>query len=398
MDVRSAFHRLSIAKGDEWKTAFRTRFGAYEWLVTPFGLAGAPAAFQRWINQVLGNLLGVTCAAYLDDILIFSRGTLEDQWSKMHEILNRLFKAGLKLDPNKCEFASKETKYLGFIIKVGEGIKVDPEKVEAIASWDIPKDIKGVRSFLGFANFYRNFIINFATLAGPLQELKKKNATFRWSVDHQNTFNSLKRLFINAPILAMWQENRPTVLETDASGWATGGCLFQYNETGHLNPIAYFSKKLSPIECNYDIHDKELLAIIRCLEELRGELMGLESPFVTLTDHKNLQYFMTSKKLVERQIRWSQFLSEFKFKLKFRAGKHGPVPDALSRKTQDVPIEKDDPRLKERNFKLDKDDWLLSLEQNDAIDVSHFTMLPEKKIPEGNDIFINSSLQKLWIK
>ena len=107
---------------------------------------------------------------------------------------------------------------------------------------------------------------------------------------------------------------------------------------------------------------------------------------------------MTSKKLVERQIRWSQFLSEFKFKLKFRAGKHGPVPDALSRKTQDVPIEKDDPRLKERNFKLVQDDWLLSLEHNDAIDVSHFTMLQEKKIPEGNDIFINSSLQKLWIK
>ena len=197
------------------------------------------------INQVLGNLLGVTCAAYLDDIVIFSRDTLEDHWSKLHEILNRLSKAGLKLDPKKCEFASKETKYLGLIIKVGEGIKVDPEKLKAIASWDIPKDIKGVRSFLGFANFYRNFIINFATLAGPLQELTKKNATFRWTVDHQNIFNSLKRLFINAPILAMWRENRPAVLETDASGWATGDCSSQYDETGHLHPITHFFKKLS---------------------------------------------------------------------------------------------------------------------------------------------------------
>ncbi|KAI0993173.1 hypothetical protein K3495_g15011, partial [Podosphaera aphanis] len=157
VDVRSAFHRLRMAEGEEWKTAFRTRFGSFEWLVTPFGLAGAPAAFQRWINKELGDLLGETCSAYVDDVVIFSDGDLQDHWNKVNQVLDRLAKAGLKLDPNKCDFAKKEIKYLGFIVNVDEGIKVDPEKIRAIAAWEPPKNVKGVRSFLGFANFYRTF-------------------------------------------------------------------------------------------------------------------------------------------------------------------------------------------------------------------------------------------------
>lgn len=289
IDVRTAFHRLRIMAGDEWKTAFRTRFGAYEWLVTPFGLAGAPAAFQRWINQVLGNLLGVTCAVYLDDVVILTKGNLDDHWLKVKEVLSRFADAGLKLDPKKCEFAAKETKYLGFIVKVGEGIKVDPDKVKAITSWESTKDVKGVRSFLGFANFYRNFINNFATIAKPLQILTKKDVKIIWNTEHQKSFECLKSLFIIAPVMAMWRENRFTVLESDASRWATGGYLSQYDESGCLHPVAYFSKQLSAVECNYNVHDKELLAIIKCLNEWRGELIGLEKPFIILTDHKNLQ-------------------------------------------------------------------------------------------------------------
>lgn len=122
--------------------------------------------------------------------------------------------------------------------------------------------------------------------------------------------------------------------------------------------MAYYSKKLSPAECNYDIHDKELLAIVRCLKEWRSELIGLKKPFQILTDHKNLKYFMASKRLTERQVRWAQLLSQFNFKLKFRAGKHGRRPDALSRRAQDIPVSLEDPRLKQREFKLIKDEWL----------------------------------------
>lgn len=354
VDVRSAFHRLRVEKGDEWKTAFRTRFGSYEWLVTPFGLAGAPAAFQRWINKVLGNLLGVTCAAYLDDIIIFSESDLQDHWKKVNQILALLAEAGLRLDPNKCDFAAKEIKYLGFVINVEEGVKMDPKKIEAITSWDAPKSIKETRSFLGFSNFYRGFIKDFASISIPLHALTKKGALFHWDKQHQSSFDTLKRLFTSAPILKMWHEDLETILESDASGWATGGCLSQFHRDGKLHPVAYFSKKLTPVECNYNIHDKELLAIVRCLTEWRGELIGLQKPFTIITDHSNLKYFMTTRKLTERHVRWSQFLSQFNFLLKYRSGKKSERPDALSRREQDVPNSPDDPRLKERVFQMIK--------------------------------------------
>ena len=244
VDVRSAFHRLRIAEGDEWKTAFRTRFGSFEWLVTPFGLAGAPVAFQRWINKVLGNMLGAICAAYLDDIIIFSEGNLDDHWSKVIKVLSRLQKAGLQLDPEKCEFASKKIKYLGYIVDVEEGIKMDPSKIGAITSWKAPSNLREVRSFLGFANFYRGFIKDFASISNPLHSLTKKGTSFSWNEEHQTSLDNLKRLFITAPILQMWREDRDTILESDASGWATGGCLSQYGSNGKLYPVAYFFKKL----------------------------------------------------------------------------------------------------------------------------------------------------------
>ncbi|KAI1006335.1 hypothetical protein K3495_g1881 [Podosphaera aphanis] len=254
IDVRSAFHRLRVAKGDEYKTAFRTIFGSFESLVTPFGLSGAPAAFQRWINQVLGDLVGNSCSAYVKDVVIFSNGFMEDHWSKVNQILERLHRAGLRLDPQKCDFAKKKIKYLGFVINVDEGVIVDPEKIRAITSWEAPTDIKGVRSFLGFANFYRNFIGNFAQITSPLQNLTKKGTPFRWDKDHHESFERLKSLFITAPVLALWDGEHQTILETDPSGWATGGCLSQFKSPDKLQPVAYFSKKLSPAECNYDIH------------------------------------------------------------------------------------------------------------------------------------------------
>ncbi|KAI0996740.1 hypothetical protein K3495_g11442 [Podosphaera aphanis] len=392
VDVRAAFHCLRVAKGDEWKTAFRTRFGSYEWLVTPFGLAGAPAAFQRWINQVLGDLLGNTCAAYLDDIIIFSDGDLADHWVKVQQVLKRLRDAGLRLDPQKCEFASKEIKYLGFIISVKEGIKVDPDKVKAISTWEVPKNVKGVRSFLGFANFYRGFVKNFAEISNPLLNLTKKGSPFRWVDQHERAFNELKRWFITAPILAIWNESRKTVLETDSSGWATGVCLSQYDDKGCLHPVAYYSKKLAPAECNYGIHDKELLSIIRCLKEWRGELIGLQEPFEILTDHNNLKYFMTTQKLTERQVRWSQFLSQFNFQLIFRPGKLGQRPGALSRRDQDVPNNLEDPRLKEREFQLIKKVWVNDNSKEPIATIS----LIKNSIPRGVLLFEGKELQDLW--
>ena len=245
-------------------------------------------------------------------------------------------------------------------MKCGDGIKVDPAKVDAIKIWKAPRDKRGIRSFIGFANFYRNFIPDFAHISDTLMKLTRKGGLFRWDSEQQKAFDLLKIRFTEALVLAMWREDRLTVLETDASGWATGGYLSQYNTSGSLRPIAYYSKKLAPAECNYDIHDKELLAIIRCLNEWRGELMGLQQVFIILTDHKNLQYFMTSRKLTERQVRWSQTPSQFNFRIQYRSGKQAGRPDAFSRRTQDMPTNIDYPRLREREFQLIKESWPFS--------------------------------------
>ncbi|THC88329.1 hypothetical protein EYZ11_012227 [Aspergillus tanneri] len=347
LDIIAAFHKIRMSPGEEWKTAFRTRYGLFEWNVTPFGLTGAPATFQRYINQVLQEYLDDFVSAYIDDIIIYSSGSIRDHRKKVTEVLSRLKDAGLQCDINKSEFEQHTVKYLGFIIRAGEGVCVDPKKVEAIQSWDKPKSPKDVRSFIGFANFYRSFIPGFSELAAPLVNLTKKNADFVWTHDCQNAFMELKELFIYAPILAHFEEGRETILEADSSGYATGAVLSQIQDDGTLRPCAYLSQKLSPTESNYEIHDKELLSIIRALKEWRPELKMVPR-FKILTDHKNLRYFKNARQLSERQVRWTDVLAEFNFELEFRPGKLAARPDALSRRAQDMPQDADDERLAKR--------------------------------------------------
>jgi hypothetical protein len=171
--VIAAFNKIRIAKGDEWMTAFTTRYGLFEWLVTPFGLSNAPATFQRFINNALRDILGHYVSAYVDDVLVYTDGSKEDHWKHVREVLTRLRDAGLQLDIDKCEFAVKSTKYLGFVITAGEGISMDPEKVKAIREWARPTTVKGVRGFIGFANFYRTFIRDFSRITAPLHALVK---------------------------------------------------------------------------------------------------------------------------------------------------------------------------------------------------------------------------------
>ncbi|KAL5592940.1 uncharacterized protein BROUX77_002577 [Berkeleyomyces rouxiae] len=394
VDVRAAFHKIRVKEGDEWKTAFRTRFGLYEWLVTPFGLTGAPATFQRYINSTLREHLDDFCSAYLDDVLIYTDGSRKEHMEKVELVLKKLGDAGLCLDLNKCEFAVTETKYLGFIIQAGQGVKVDPAKVAAIREWVPPTNVKGVRSFIGFANFYRQFIDSFSEVAAPLVSLTKKGVPWKWGQAEESAFETLKNLFITAPVLAMWDEDRTTVVECDCSGWALGGTLSQVDDDGKLRPVAFFSKKLSPAEVNYEIHDKELLAVVKCLEEWRGELKSLGAPFKILSDHKNLQYFMTTRKLSERQVRWSQMLSEFDFKLEFRSGSKSGKPDALSRRQQDVPQGEDDDRLKSRIMKLIKDQWIPHT-ATVPVAAGDIAESPDN-VPDGSRLFVQPHLQELW--
>ncbi|KFG81444.1 hypothetical protein MANI_024595 [Metarhizium anisopliae] len=348
LDIIAAFNNIRIAEGDVWKTAFITRFGLFETLVMPFGLCNAPATFQNYINHTLFDLLDKFCTAYLDDILIYSTDKKQHR-EHVREVVMRLRDAGLQIDIDKCEFETTRTKYLGLIITPG-GVEMDLDKVSTILDWKPPPALRDLQRFLGFANFYRRFIRDFSKITRPLNDLLKKSTIWSWEAEHQTAFEQLKAAFAIAPVLALYDYNRKTVLETDASDSASGGVLSQYDDDGVLRPVAYFSSKHSAQECNYEIYDKELLAIIKTLEEWRPELQGRQEPFEVLTDHKNLEYFTTTKALNQRQVRWSEFLSGFNFRIVYRPGTKAVRPDALSRKAEDRPERADtnDDRIKNR--------------------------------------------------
>lgn len=334
LDIISAFNRLRIAKGDEWLTAFRTRYGLFEYLVMPFGLANAPSTFQHYVNDVLRPYLDVFCTAYIDDVLIYS-DDLATHKRHVNLVLGALNEAGLQLDIDKCEFHKTEVLYLGLIITTN-GIRMDPKKIKAILDWEAPQNVRDVRAFIGFANFYRRFINGFSNLVSPLVTLTRKDVKFKFDRPCQEAFELLKTRFTTAPILRHFDPDLPCVVEADSSDYVTGGVLSQRDTNGTLQPVAYFSKRLNPAECNYEIYDKELLAIIRCFEEWRPELEGAAFPIEVLSDHRNLQYFTTTKQLSHRQARWSEYLSRFQFTIKYRPGTQGQKPDALTRRTQDA--------------------------------------------------------------
>lgn len=361
IDIVSAFNNLRTKKGQEYLTAFRTRFGLFESLVMPFGLTGAPATFQRFMNDTLRDYLDVFCTAYLDDILIYSK-TRSEHIQHVRKVLEKLREAGLYAKAQKCEFLVSETKFLGIIVGKN-GIRMDPEKVKTITNWGTPSCLTDVQAFIGFANFYRRFIRNFSKIISPMVSLTKKGAPFTWTEFCQIAFDELKRAFTEAPVLKPFDWTKDVIVETDASDYVSAGVLSQYDDEGVLHPVAFFSKKHSVTECNYEIYDKELLAIIRCFEEWRPELEGTPSPIKVITDHRNLEYFMTTKLLNRRQARWSEFLSRFNFKIHYRPGKQGAKPDALTRRSEDLPKEGDERLSHQSQTVLKKENLVEDVEQ-----------------------------------
>ncbi|KAJ1596852.1 hypothetical protein NDA11_003708 [Ustilago hordei] len=263
LDLRAAYNLIRIAKGDEWKTAFGTQLGLYEYLVMPFGLANAPAHFQSFINDIFRDIIGVYVVVYLDDFLIFS-DTEEVHVKHVTEILTRLRSNRLFAKLSKCEFHTQTVEFLGYIIKP-TGIEMDPVKVRTVKEWPMPESIHDIQRFLGFANFYRRFIAHFARIAKPLTALVKPIERFKkleLPEEAQQAFHKLIQAFTSAGVLQHFDYHLPTRLETDASDFAIAGVLKQEHE-GRWHPVAFYSRKMSSAEKNYEIHDKELLAVYR---------------------------------------------------------------------------------------------------------------------------------------
>ena len=333
LDIRQAFHRVRMDPESEELTTFRTRYGSYKCKVMPFGLTNGPATYQRFMNDVLFDYLDDFCTAYLDDILIYSENELDHQ-EHVRKVLLRLREAGLQADIRKSEFSVTRTKYLGFYVST-DGIAVDPEKTETIRNWERPTTVRGVQSFLGFCNFYRKFILNYGRIARPLTALTRKENPFAWTVDCQQAFAELKARLIDAPLLVHFNPDYESMVETDASDGVLGGVLLQLQPSGEWHPVAYYSKTMIPAEINYPIHDKEMLAIIRALEAWRPELEGSATRIRIVSDHKALEYFMTTKALSGRQARWAETLSRFNFMLTYKPGSQNRA-DPLTRRDQEM--------------------------------------------------------------
>jgi hypothetical protein len=349
LDLRSGYNLVRMREGDEWKTAFRTRYGSFEFLVLHFGLTNAPATFQHFMNDTFRRFLDDFLEGYLDDLIIFTmlEGTVlpptlgaEDNPKHVHQvrtILQTMREAGLYANPKKCVFHVRTIDFLGYVVSP-EGLSMDSAKTSVISAWPVPTSVKEVQSFLGFANFYRRFIAQYSAIAKPLTNLTRKDVAFAWKPECQRAFEGLKRAFVSAPILAHFHPDRQIILETDASDYAVAAILSQEDpETKRTHPVAFYSRSMSPAELNYEIYDKELLAIHAAFREWRSYLEGATHAIRVVTDHKNLEYFATTKLLTRRQARWSEFLSSFNYTVSYRPGRLGGKPDALTRRPDVYP-------------------------------------------------------------
>lgn len=337
IDLKNAFNLIRVKEGDEWKTAFRTHLGLYKYTVMPFGLTNAPATFQAFIQDTLRDLLDVICVVYLDDILIYSKPG-QDHDAMVQQVLERLRSANLFANAKKCEFDKSQVEYLGFIIS-SQGVQMNPKKFSTIVDWPVPNTVKKIQSFLGFTNFYRRFIHHYADLVLPLNSLTTNTAklSFKGLTDAaKDAFEKLKTAFTTAPVLCHFDPLLPTTVVTDASDFALASILLQPDNSQLLHPVAYHSRKFSPAEINYEIHNKELLAIVDTFRDFRSWLVGSPHPIAVISDHKNLEYFMSSQPLNRRQARWAMLLSEYDFQLQYSPGSKNPA-DAPSRRPDFIP-------------------------------------------------------------
>src|SRR6266446_6029193 len=264
--------------------------GLFKPLIMFFGLCNLPATFQTMMNNILHPFIDRNEAiCYMDDILIHS-ASLADHWRITQEILQTLHSYKLFLQLEKCKFEHREVDYLGLIISK-DHVAMDPVKVQGVTDWPQPAKVKDVQSFIGFVNFYQRFIWNFSEISFPLHMLTQKSKDWSWGTAEQQAFNALKSTITSAPMLAFPSKSGPFCLECDASNFTTGAVLSQQQEDGLFHPIGFMSKSFSDTERNYQIHDKEMLAIMRALEEWRHFLKGSDQKFEIHTDHKNLSYF-----------------------------------------------------------------------------------------------------------
>lgn len=323
LDLTKGFHQIEVEPEDQEKTAFSTLSGHYEWQRMPFGLKNAPATFQRMMNEVLKDFVGKICYVYLDDIIVFST-SLEEHINSLKKIFEQLQRVNLKVSLNKCDFLKKESEFLGHVV-TQDGIKPNPNKIQAIKHFPIPKTIKEIQSFLGLTGYYRKFIQDYAKIIKPMTLCLKKDKKINTKdLEYKEAFEKLKLVMTDNLLNRHPDFNKEFTLTTDASNYAIGAVLSQSH-----GPLCFASRTLNKHEQNYSTIEKELLAIVWATKQFRHYLYGRK--FKILTDHRPLAWLQNLREPNSKLQRWKIKLEEYDFQIEYLAGKENKVADALSR-------------------------------------------------------------------
>ena len=348
-DIRWGYNNIRIKEGDEWKAAFLTPEGLFEPLVMFFGLTNSPATFQMMMNEIFRmEVAQGWLSVYMDDIAIHTKPhpneTEEEHEARhqklTHHVLDKLKQNDLYLKPEKCEFMKREIDYLGVV--VGNGmLKMDPKKLQTVKTWKTPTNPREIRKFLGFTGYYRYFVPNYSRIARPLLDLTKKATPWNWGKRQQEAFEELRDRMCTAPVLIQPDFNKKFYLQVDASAYGVGAVLSQEGEFTTptlakrskpvLHPIAYYSATFTDTERNYDIYNRELLAVMKSLYHWRPYLGWTKEPFTIYTDHANLTYWKAPRNLDRRHAHWHADLQEYDFEMVHVPGNTNMVADALSR-------------------------------------------------------------------
>lgn len=358
LDLASGYYQIPMGEGSRHLTAFVTPDGHYEFKRMPFGLANAPAIFQKMMNQILGSRRFKSALAYMDDLLIPS-ASIEEGFQRLEDVLIILQEAGLTLKLSKCSFFDTSIEYLGYEISC-EGIKPSQRKISAVQNFPVPRNVHEVRQFLGLASYFRRFVKGFGEIARPLTTLLKKDAQWQWSNEAFQSFETLKRCLIERPLLALYNPELDTEVHTDASSLGLGGILMQWQVSPRaLKPVAYFSRQTSPEERHFHSYELETLAVVCSLKKFRSYLLGLK--FTVYTDCNALRTTLTKRDLIPRIARWWLLISEYDFNIEYRPGCRMNHVDALSRNPQ----KQSHVTTVASVLSISTDSWILTLQMAD---------------------------------
>lgn len=332
LDLRDGFHNILVAPEDRHKTAFRTRYGHFEYNVLPFGLCNAPATFMGMMNRIFGDLYDDFLEVFVDDLLVFSE-TEEEHFAHLEEIFKRITANKLFVKESKCEFGVERTEFCGAEVS-REGINLARNKLAPLFATKQPRNVKDVQSFMGAANWFRDFVESFSEIATPLTELTKKATSWQWTELEQSTVVLLLHRISTAPCLRYFDPSLPTTVFTDASLFGIGGWIGQTHADG-IHPVTFWSRKLIPAELNYPTHERELLALVKMCEKHRHYLIG--QPFVAKTDHRALIHLQKQPNLSSRQVNWVSKLQDYDIHIEYIPGQLNNLADLLSRSPDFVP-------------------------------------------------------------